>query len=384
MRVLIVSDTYPPDVNGAANFTERLGSGLSGRGHEVHAVAAAGSFHDSVEERAGVTVHRLRSVPWPSVDYFRYVLPWDAWVRERTLIDRLRPDVIHVQNHFVLGRMALGLAARRGIPVVATNHFMPENLMEHAGIPWAVAKVASAVAYWDLGRVFGKARALTAPTRRAVELFEARTHLGGVQAVSCGIDTEPYRAAAAAAPANDVPVILFVGRLDQEKRVDELLRAAAELPADLPYRVKVVGDGNYRPRWEQLSQSLGITDKVTFTGFLSDAELLEAYASCDIFCMPGVAELQSLVTLEAMSAGKPVVAANAMALPHLARPGINGWLFEPGDVADLASRLEHLLRDPEERRRMGAESARLIQSHSLADTLDRFEEIYARVTSVSP
>ena len=80
--------------------------------------------------------------------------------------------------------------------------------------------------------------------------------------------------------------------------------------------------------------------------------------------MPGIAELQSIATLEAMAAGTPVVAADAMALPHLVRPGRNGWLYRPGDVAELSTRLAALLRDPGLRRRMGAASRELVAEHA--------------------
>jgi glycosyltransferase involved in cell wall biosynthesis len=95
--------------------------------------------------------------------------------------------------------------------------------------------------------------------------------------------------------------------------------------------------------------------------------------------MPGVAELQSLVTLEAMAAGKPVVAADAMALPHLVRPGRNGWLYPPGDIDTLAASLGALLRDRGIRARMGATSREIVAGHALATTLDAFEAVYTRV-----
>ena len=145
--------------------------------------------------------------------------------------------------------------------------------------------------------------------------------------MSCGIDADRYRALPRV--PGDVPTVLFVGRLDQEKRVDELIRAFAALPAGVPGRLEIVGDGARRADWQALADGLGLTERVTFRGFVSEEELLAAYAGADVFCMPGVAELQSLVTLESMAAGLPVVAADAMALPHLVRPGRNGRLYPP-------------------------------------------------------
>jgi len=95
-----------------------------------------------------------------------------------------------------------------------------------------------------------------------------------------------------------------------------------------------------------------------------------------VFCMPGVAELQSLATMEAMAAGKPVVAADAVALPHLVRPGRNGWLYPPGNVRALAARLTALFDEPGALARMGAASRELIGRHDLAASLDTYQELY--------
>ncbi|WP_262500267.1 glycosyltransferase [Phycicoccus endophyticus] len=172
-----------------------------------------------------------------------------------------------------------------------------------------------------------------------------------------------------------------MGRLSAEKNVNELLEAAAVLPPHA--RVEIVGDGSERPRLEALAEDLGITERVRFLGLVPDEELVRAYRRCTVFCMPGTAELQSLVTMEAMAAGKPVVAADAMALPHLVRPGRNGWLYPPGDVRELADRIAQVLADEPTRRAMGQESLRLISAHDLGATLGEFERVYADVTHVT-
>ena len=92
--------------------------------------------------------------------------------------------------------------------------------------------------------------------------------------------------------------------------------------------------------------------------------------------MPGIAELQSLATMEAMAAGRPVVAADAMALPHLVHPGQNGWLYRPGDVPALADRLHRIFTEPNALARMGGASRRIIADHAIDRSLDSFESLY--------
>ncbi|MCE3554987.1 glycosyltransferase [Pseudonocardia sp. RS11V-5] len=378
MRILLGADTFAPDVNGAARFAERLATGLAGRGHEVHVAAPSPDGPSAVHRFGGgdgrVTVHRVPSHRYPLHENFRVCLPWVAGPAAATVLAEVDPDVVHVQAHFSVGRGLAAAASATGRPLVATNHFMPENLVAHARIPGALHRLAARLAWRDVRRVFGRADALTAPTPRAVELLTRSTGLPAT-AISCGVDAARY----AGGQEDPTPTVLFVGRLDQEKRVDELLRATARLAA--PVRLEIVGDGAERGAWQRLAGELGLGGRVVFHGFVDEETLLAAYRRCAVFCMPGVAELQSLVTLEAMAAGKPVVAADAMALPHLVRPGRTGWLFPPGDVDVLTSVLAALLADPAARRRMGAAARELVAGHALDATLDAFEEVYDRVAA---
>ncbi len=382
LRILIGAETYPPDVNGAARFAERLATGLAGRGHEIHVVAPSPTGPASREVRAGVTVHGVRSYSYYQHEGFQVCMPWEAFPATAALIDEIDPDVVHTNAHMVVGRGVVNAAHRTGRPLVATNHLMPENLIGYSPIPRPLRRVFHAWAWRDLGRVFGKAQVVTAPTPRAVELLVKHARLVDAVPVSCGIDADRYRTIPHT--PGPVPTVLFVGRLDQEKRVDELIRAFAALPAELPGRLEIVGDGARREDWTALAAGLGVGERVRFRGFVSEQELLEAYAGADVFCMPGVAELQSLVTLEAMAAGLPVLAADAMALPHLVRPGRNGWLFTPGDVPELTTRLAALLSDAATRRRMGAASREIVAAHGAEATLDRFEGIYEQVLGRVP
>ncbi|MFE2431768.1 glycosyltransferase [Streptomyces sp. NPDC059373] len=375
-RVVIGADTYPPDVNGAANFAQRLAEGLLGRGLEVHVICPATEAGPGTTVERGITVHRLASHRTPFHPTFRVSLPWQTARPAARLLERISPDVVHIQSHFSVCRTLAAAAHRRGIPVVATNHFMPENLLGYTRLPAGLADAACRLAWRDLVRVFRRAHAVTAPTPRAVRLLHDNGLDVPARPVSCGLDLDRFSQPAADGGGTDVRV-LFVGRLDKEKNVHELLHALALLSeAGRRVRGEIVGDGSCRRALEGLAHDLGIQDRVTFHGLAGDQELLDAYARCDVFCMPGTAELQSLATMEAMAAGKPVVAADAMALPHLVHPGRNGYLFPPGDVHALASLLTTLLDDPAARRRMGQASRQIVAEHDIRRTLSAFENLY--------
>ncbi|QGN31722.1 glycosyltransferase [Microlunatus sp. Gsoil 973] len=377
MKVLIGADTYPPDINGLATFSRRLARGLAARGHQVHVLSASTTGPQVTEYDGSVVVHRIKSLRYPFHRSLRFAAPWLATPESERLIARLHPDVVHIQSHLVIGRGMARAARRADTPYVATNHFMPENVLGYTPFPNWIKPYVGRFAWRDLASVFGQAELITAPTQRAVQLLQDATGLRA-EPVSNGIDSDRYWQAAeqvAASPAGR-PTILFVGRLDPEKRVDELIRAYARLPRTVGAQLEIVGDGDQRPMLERVAVDLGVDDRVVFRGRVSDADLLAAYGRASVFCMPGIAELQSIVTLEAMSAGKPVVAADAMALPHLVHSGHNGWLYSPGDVGELAMRLSALITDPELCRRMGRHSREIVAHHSLAATIDRYEEIY--------
>ncbi|MET9002033.1 glycosyltransferase [Amycolatopsis sp. NPDC004169] len=375
LRIAITADTYPPDVNGAANFAARLAAGLAGRGHEVHVVCPSPTAEPVTETAAGVTVHRIGSTRTPFHPTFRICPPWRTARAVPALLAAIDPDVVHTQAHFLVGRSAVRAATAAGVPVVATNHFMPENLLGYGPLPRWTHRPLARLAWRDLVRVFDRATVCTTPTPRAAGLLERHGLHRPVLAISCGVDRAHY--AGPPEPPAGPPAVLFVGRLDAEKNVHELLEAAVLLPPHV--RVELVGDGSERARLEALADRLGIADRVAFHGFVPDAELVRAYRRCAVFCMPGTAELQSLVTMEAMAAGKPVVAADAMALPHLVRPGRNGRLYPPGDPAALAAQLTAVLADEPARAAMGRASLDLIAAHDLESTVDAFAGVYRDV-----
>jgi glycosyltransferase involved in cell wall biosynthesis len=168
-----------------------------------------------------------------------------------------------------------------------------------------------------------------------------------------------------------------VGRLTTEKQIDVILHAIAKLGPELDVRFDIVGSGDQRRNLEQLTSELGLSDRVTFHGHTTDEELRGLLTNASVFAIASIAELQSIATMEAMASGLPIVAADAVALPHLVHDGENGYLFRPGDVDDLAEKLTTVLtQSPEERRRMQQASLEGVKVHDMRRTLDTFEALY--------
>lgn len=378
LRILIGADTFPPDVNGAARFTSRLSAGLTQRGHELHIMAPAqSSKHGAFTEQhdgADITVHRLYSWRWFPHPWLRFVLPWRSQAHARRVLDLVKPDVVHIQSHIVIGRGLTRQAAKRGIRVVATNHFMPENLIEHTLIPRFLRKLAVRIAWNDAAKTYRLVESVTTPTRRAADFLESETDITDVHAISCGLNASEYTASPTRPKDNRV---VFVGRVTAEKHIDVLVRAVAKIDPALNVKLDIIGGGELEAHLAKLAEQLGIGANTTLTGFVSDEELRAGLTRATVFSIPSVAELQSIATMEAMASGLPVVAANAMALPHLVHDGENGYLFEPGNSDDLAEKLTRVFTaSDEEYLRMKRASLTFIKPHDIERTLTTFESLY--------
>jgi glycosyltransferase involved in cell wall biosynthesis len=388
LSVLIASDTYLPDVNGAGYFTSRLAEGLAERGHRVHVVCPSAEGGPHVKANGRVTEHRLRSAPIPFQPSMRAALPLGMGGHIDRVLRRLNPDVVHVQSHFTLSRSALRRGRAAGVPVVFTNHFMPDNLYAHARVPRSMQRAVGALAWRDMVRVAAEADHVTTPTPRAAELLREQGFTREVEAISCGIDLERFyprpcpqdRAAARAGLGlPDRDTVVFVGRLDEEKRVDDTIRALARIVPERDVQLALAGTGQREGALRALAAGLGVADRVFFLGFVPDEDLPLVYAAGDAFAIASVAELQSIATLEAMSTGLPVVAADAMALPHLVTQGRNGFLFPAGDSLRLADRLLTVLGPSRIREQLGRASREIALEHDHHRSLERFEAVYTRL-----
>ena len=377
MTIVIGAETFPPDVNGAAKFGVRLGAGLSERGHRVVIVAPSPDkdFGLRKETHEGIEfeVYRLRSWKWFNHPWVRFALPWEVNRDSAAILDEVKPDAVHIQSHINVGWGIARQAHKRGIRLVATNHFMPENAAQFVPIPQFMITLLVRMLWAFARTTYSRCDAVTTPTARAADYLENAVKISGVSAISCGLNVSNYRPVMG---KRTEPYALFVGRVEQEKHIEELLFATNRFAAT-ELRVVIAGGGDDRERLEKIVRERGLADRVTFAGLVDDAQLVQLLSDAAVFVMPSTAELQSIATMEAMASGLPVVAANAMALPHLVHNGENGFLYEPRDIDGLERGLRSILESSTERYiAMQKASLSIVAAHDIATTLDRFEAIY--------
>lgn len=377
-RILIGADTFPPNINGAARFARDHAVRLARRGHTVHVVAPASSTRASsgYESFDDVTlfVHRLPSLKWPLHDWLRFAPPWEARSRVRKVLNIAEPDVVHIQSFLVIGRALAFESHSRAIPTVATNHIMPENVLEYSGLPKAVQPAL--VRYgWSLAKsTYARVGAVTSPTPIAARYLQQHTGLDRVEPISCGIDTQRFLPKSAKPARNSV---LYVGRLDREKNLHTLLDSFAQLRNGHAATLNIVGHGSEREALEHRAQQLGIADDVTFHGLVSDEDLVRIHHEATVFVMPSSAELQSLATLEALASATPAVVADAMALPHLVSDGLEGYRAEVENPTSFTVGITRILEASaaEYQEHMRAALGRAAQ-HDSHHVVARYEDLY--------
>lgn len=370
MRVAIITESFPPDVNGVAHSVVRVAEHLLRRGHLPLVIAPEpGSSRPAVAGPFPYPVVRVASVPAPRYRGFRLGLPTTR------LTDALishAPDVVHLASPFVLGARGMALAAQLRLPSVAVYQ---------TDVPAYVRAyrfgVAEPVAWRWLRRIHNRAGRTLAPSRASAAALAGH----GIERVWLwprGVDTNRFHPARRShrlrellAPAGEL-LVGYVGRLAAEKRVD-LLAATCRLPG---VRVVVVGDGPARSGLERALPG------AVFLGERHGEQLAAVYASLDLFVHTGPYETFGQTVQEALASGVPVVAPAAGGPMDLVTPGVTGALVPRGDAAAVAEAVAGLAADRDRLRRYGAAARTSVAGRTWEAVGDQLIEHYLAVLGV--
>ncbi|RSN62215.1 glycosyl transferase family 1 [Streptomyces sp. WAC 04229] len=357
MRVVIVTESFPPDVNGVAHCALQTARHLVDRGHACVVVAPATAAGHAADASAPCPLVRVPSLPLPGYPQVRVALPSR---RVAAAIAEHRADVVHLAGPFVLGVRGMAAAARLGVPAVAVYQ------TDLAGYARTYMGAGEAAAWRRIRSVHASADLTLAPSGAA--LRDLRAH--GVPRVGLwprGVDTVRFRPdrrdeelRRGLAPGGEL-IVGYVGRLAPEKHV-ELLSGVCALEG---VRVVVVGDGPSRSRLEQALPG------AVFLGRRTGEELARVFASLDVFVHTGPFETFCQTVQEAMASGVPVVAPAAGGPLDLVAHGSTGLLVPPRDAAAVRDAVWSLSADPVLRAAYGAAGRAKVEGRTWAAVGDR-------------
>ncbi|MBC7564778.1 glycosyltransferase [Candidatus Saccharibacteria bacterium] len=391
MKILIASDLHYPTINGVATFGRNLATGLAKRGHEVMVIAPSQTSKKYKEIDVNHIVVRTASIPFVPYQNFR-VSPTPGREVKKAILD-FDPDVIHIQMLMWIGQATMKYGNKFGIPIVSTNHAMPENLMDNIILLAPLARPINFMLRQYGARFHTKSDYVTLPTQSAIEMFGATEKMKmkvPMEAVSNGIDLVRFHPGKPGKEIyekfdipRDVPIITYVGRVDVEKHLPILIKAFAEVRKNHDAHLLIIGSGQDTLNLKEIAHECGVYQEVTFTGRVTEEDKVLLHQIGTVFAMPSPTELQSIATLEAMASGQPVVAVDAGALKELCQDERNGFLCVKDDSKQFADGLARIIADSKLRKAMSKESLAIANTHDLNTTLDRFEAIYSDLTKAS-
>jgi len=349
MRIAHVTATFPPYNGGTGMVCYHNALGLARLGHQVTVFTAdypPGNriYPDEIAVRHLPVTLRIGNAP---------VLPG--------LLAIQGFDIVHLHHPFIFGaEMIWGISQARGIPYVITHH----NDLIGDGLRRYLFATYSAL---STRLVFSAARKLAvvsldhATSGRLASLLH--TQWDKVVEIPNGVDTDLFRLGVGGpatrrrhAIPDEARVMLFVGTLDRAhhyRRVDLLLMAMAAVP-DPNLRLLVAGDGDLRSAYQRVARTLGLSARVHFLGSVAHRALPAVYGAADVVILPSqLQESFGLVLIEAMACGKPVIASRLPGARTIVDDGVDGLLVDPGNVGDLAEKIQMLMDDPRRRWEMG-------------------------------
>ena len=378
-RIAVVTETYPPEVNGVAMSLARLVAGLHACGHDLQLIRPRQPVAQPPESHSRFEEFLTRGWQIPRYPDLRMGVP-----SKRALVQLWslrRPDVVHVATEGPLGWSALQAALHLKLPVTSDFRTNFHAYGQHYKVGWLAKPI---MAY--LRKFHNRADCTMVPT----EALRAQLSAQGferITVVSRGVDTrlfDPQRRSEAlrqrwGATTPESPVLICVGRLAPEKNLAAVLDAyQAVRDANPEARLVLVGDGPMR------AELRARCPDAIFAGQRHGEDLAAHYASADLFLFPSLTETFGNVVVEAMASGLPVVAFDRAAAGQLIRSGRNGVLVDGEDGAAFTRAALALLGDPQRCVAMGAAARESVRGFGWEDVVRRFESVLMQAIDRQP
>jgi glycosyltransferase involved in cell wall biosynthesis len=388
MRIAIFSDNFYPELSGISDSIIGLAKELAKRGHFINFYAPRYSPSDyekvnllfqeiNLGKNIGIT--RFSSFHFGAgTGQARGVIPLPWRWRQ---VKKFKPDIIHTQLFFGVGLEALIAGKKLGVPLVGTNHTAVKEYLRYSPIKagWFQNLVMRYVNWY-----YGKCILTTAPSRSVIEEMRQYGFRGESHVISNPIDTETF----CPLPNKNWlrkkfgftdATVIHAGRLAAERNIDVIIKAMPDVLKKIPTaQLALVGRGVAEKDLELLAKKLGVANSVKFLGFLEKPALAEAYNASKIFVITSTSDTQSMVMMQAMASGLPIIGVKARALPEYINSK-NGILIEPGDEKTLAKKIILLLKETALRKKLALGARNFANKFSAPEVAKEWEEIYGKV-----
>ena len=387
MKILLATESYYPNIDGGAIAQHNLAHELKKRGHSIYVIAPGNRFFNYKENENGITVFRTGSMRLPFYMKGRYRFTPFPLFKIKNIIKKIKPDVIHICSPYPIGASTYLWARKYNFPVIDSIHILPENtlslLFYSKHYKFFEKQIWKYFVFF-----FNLADWVTIPTETGIKMYKDHGFKNNITPISNGINLKIFN------PKNNgeylrkrynIPmknIVIYTGRISQEKNLEVLIKAIPIVIKKIDAHFLFVGSGGeYKHDLKNLVEKLNVGKYTTFTDFLDWKDYPNIYAIADVFAMPAESELQSIVTLEAVASGLPVVVVNRGALPELANHG-NGLVFEPGNSKDMADKIIKILSDGKLKKEMSKKSLELSEKHSLEFVACEYEKAYENAIKI--
>ena len=381
LNIAMSCDYLTDYMSGSITSTLRFSELLHKNGHKIIFLAAKSANNKKVNDYLGMPIYRFRSVVLPETEKgFRLAFPSTKEITEIFIKEKI--DILHVILPTPLAIISMRVAKTLGIKIVIHSHAQPETIS--LNIP---RYVGGQLINSFLGEYFSwlykKADLLIYPTEFAKSIFAKHNDTIPNIIISNGVDSSKFKKVDPSSLLTkwklpkDTINLLFVGRLQPEKKIETLIKSIPLLlKKNLKIHIYIVGQGVLKKELKELSSSMKLDQYITFFGKITDDDLVMVYNACDIFILPSIAELEGIVVLEAMSCGKPVIIANAKNSASKYFIKENGFLFDPKSEKDLCEKILMLTENKTLRENMGKKSLEIVKNYDIHNSVTTLEKCY--------
>ena len=379
LRIAIVTETWPPEINGVALSMMQLCQGLQRLGHKILLVRpvqkeACTEFNPEQE-----CLVMSQPIPkYPSVQF-----GWPQYLKVSKAFEQFAPDVVHIVTEGPLGLTALQAAKSKKIAVSSGFHSAFQDFSRFFDLAFLVKPIQRYLTWFH-----NSTDVTCVPSQYTEQALRGFGVTCPLVVVGRGVDTVRFspkhrsqRLRQQWGVDADTRVMLYVGRLSPEKEVDVLIKSFHALQVQQGVNIKfvIVGDGPDRIRLSKMTTS----KDVIFMGSLGGHELATAYASADVFTFASQADTFGNVVLEAIASGLPVIAYDYVCAHQHVKHNITGWLSPLGHTTDLIQSICRLPALPQ-LRQMGLLASESVQHSSWQFPVQQLEQALYQVVKESP